>query len=202
MNGDNDVISGACRVLLLSQSGWIPTPFRMARPRIGTASICLLLGMAIISTVQAFLAPLGTVLPAVRRSPGVLQSSVETGADKTSGIQETIQDRLMREWELDCYSRPVTGDDGKKLWELLICDSLGQQRVVERLPSNMVNSRELRKLVEKVRGCPGALNLHWLGLRRCIYVPSCSRPCLYVQWVGLALIRFCVPCSRPLMRQK
>ena len=26
-------------------------------------------------------------------------------------------------WELDFYSRPVVDEDGKKLWEVLICES-------------------------------------------------------------------------------
>lgn len=56
---------------------------------------------------------------------------------------------MKREWELDCYSRPVLVE-GKKLWELLICDGLGEFKKVETIPSNMVNSRELRKLVEQV----------------------------------------------------
>lgn len=84
----------------------------------------------------------GRPLSPLRASVGEKSSS--------SSAQEMIRERLSREWELDCYSRPVLGEDGKKLWELLICDALGQQRIVERLPSNMVNSRELRKLVEKV----------------------------------------------------
>ena len=35
------------------------------------------------------------------------------------------------EWELDFYSRPVQGADGKKLWELLVTDSEGSFRHVE-----------------------------------------------------------------------
>lgn len=50
-------------------------------------------------------------------------------------------------WELDCYSRPVV-IDGKKLWEVLITDSSGSFRMCEALPSNRVNSRELRRVVE------------------------------------------------------
>lgn len=50
-------------------------------------------------------------------------------------------------WELDCYSRPVI-IDGKKLWEVLITDSSGSFRMCESLPSNRVNSRELRRVVE------------------------------------------------------
>lgn len=39
------------------------------------------------------------------------------------------------EWELDCYSRPVVVD-GKKLWEVLITDSVGGLRICRSLPSN------------------------------------------------------------------
>jgi hypothetical protein len=53
------------------------------------------------------------------------------------------------EWELDCYSRPVIVN-GKKLWEVLITDSTGSFRYLKTLPSNQVNSRELRKVVEQV----------------------------------------------------
>lgn len=54
------------------------------------------------------------------------------------------------EWELDFYSRPVQGADGKKLWELLVTDSEGSFRHVEAVPSNCVNSRELRTRVERL----------------------------------------------------
>ncbi|CAB9507812.1 TAB2 homolog, chloroplastic [Seminavis robusta] len=51
------------------------------------------------------------------------------------------------EWELDCYSRPVV-INGKKLWEVLITDSTGSFRYVKTLPSNQVNSKQLRTTVE------------------------------------------------------
>ena len=54
------------------------------------------------------------------------------------------------EWELDCYSRPVMGDDGKKLWEILLTDSEGTFRYIKAIPSNLVNSRNLRNAVEEV----------------------------------------------------
>lgn len=53
-------------------------------------------------------------------------------------------------WELDFYSRPVVGSDGKKLWELIIVDSLGVFEHVEIMPNSMVNSRELRKRIKAV----------------------------------------------------
>lgn len=51
-------------------------------------------------------------------------------------------------WELDFYSRPVVGFDGKKLWELLITDSTGTFEFVDAVPNSLVNSRELRKRIE------------------------------------------------------
>ena len=45
--------------------------------------------------------------------------------------------RVTNEWELDCYSRPVLVEDGKKkLWEVLVTDSSGTMRVCRSLPSN------------------------------------------------------------------
>ncbi|CAM9498434.1 unnamed protein product [Laminaria digitata] len=65
--------------------------------------------------------------------------------------------KVSNEWELDVYSRPVVGADGKKLWELLICDSTGNMRHVSPIPSNMVNSREVRKTIEGViEAAPGS----------------------------------------------
>ena len=55
--------------------------------------------------------------------------------------------KVSNEWELDFYSRPVQGPDGKKLWELLVTDAQGTFQHVEAVPSNCVNSRELRSRV-------------------------------------------------------
>lgn len=90
---------------------------------------------------------------AVARWRGAVPPLRASAEAAESERQVAVRERLSQEWELDCYSRPVVGEDGKKLWELLICDSLGEFRAVETMPSNMVNSRELRKLVEKVRDC-------------------------------------------------
>lgn len=46
--------------------------------------------------------------------------------------------------------RPVIGEDGRKLWELLITDSTSNFRYLKTIPSNVVNSRNLRKAVEEV----------------------------------------------------
>jgi hypothetical protein len=59
-------------------------------------------------------------------------------------------------WELDFYSRPVLDDNQKKLWEVLICESLtGMQlasepfRYAEFVPSTEVNSVRLRAAIEQ-----------------------------------------------------
>lgn len=65
------------------------------------------------------------------------------------GLME-FPDELSDEWELDCYSRPVLGEDGRKLWELLITDSQSDFKFIKTIPSNVVNSRNLRKAVEEV----------------------------------------------------
>eukprot|EP00952_Eustigmatos_sp_NYUAD-ZCMA_P014164 55507-Eustigmatos_ZCMA.PRE.1 len=100
--------------------------------------------------VRPLLSPVGRGdVGNIPRPAGAGTSSGTDMAPSSTSRVEAMRDRLAQEWELDCYSRPVVGDDGKKLWELLICDSLGDYRRVETMPSNMVNSRELRKLVEK-----------------------------------------------------
>lgn len=53
------------------------------------------------------------------------------------------------QWELDCYSRPVVQAGGKKLWEVLICDSGNTFRFRQELPSSQVNSKTLRQVVEQ-----------------------------------------------------
>jgi hypothetical protein len=68
----------------------------------------------------------------------------------TAGVELTRnpEKKPSVDWELDCYSRPVVAVGGKKLWEVLIPDSTGSFRFLKTLPSNQVNSKELRAAVE------------------------------------------------------
>jgi hypothetical protein len=59
-------------------------------------------------------------------------------------------------WELDFYSRPLLDENGKKIWEILICESLSGLeaqgspfRYAEYCPSGEVNSLRLRTALEK-----------------------------------------------------
>lgn len=82
--------------------------------------------------------------PSAEAEPSVLATPSGPETTVTPGA------KISNEWELDVYSRPVVGADGKKLWELLICDCTGNFRHVSPIPSNMVNSREVRKTIEDV----------------------------------------------------
>lgn len=86
-----------------------------------------------------------------RSGEGSVDLRVSNSADSTSSDAISVElkegKKPSGEWELDCYSRPVVVN-GKKLWEVLITDASGSFRICESLPSNRVNSRELRRVVE------------------------------------------------------
>ena len=82
-----------------------------------------------------------TVPTSTNRS--ALQSAISQTAEYTVINREAATD----EWELDCYSRPVVVN-GKKLWEVLITDSSGSFQFRQELPSNQVNSKTLRQVVD------------------------------------------------------
>mmetsp|Transcript_31832 Transcript_31832/g.53712 ORF Transcript_31832/g.53712 Transcript_31832/m.53712 type:complete len:339 (+) Transcript_31832:80-1096(+) len=84
----------------------------------------------------------------LRRSSAVSDISQEIGYVKPDNL--IFPEDMSDDWEIDCYSRPVVGEDGKKLWEVLITDSEGSFRYLKPLASNLVNSRNLRKVVEEV----------------------------------------------------
>ncbi|GAB5360881.1 hypothetical protein AAMO2058_000665600 [Amorphochlora amoebiformis] len=55
---------------------------------------------------------------------------------------------LSSNWELDIYSRPVVSN-GKKLWELLLCDETGQYRYATAISPDKVNSKEVNRLLRE-----------------------------------------------------
>lgn len=80
--------------------------------------------------------------------PSDAQAGPAAGAPPSAAPRSARRGPPSPIWELDLYTRPVTNDMGKKLWELLVCDSNGVMRHVEPLPSSLINSRELRKRVQ------------------------------------------------------
>lgn len=93
------------------------------------------------------------VLSRIQRSESFLVARTETPKNLQSSLAKTAEYTVLNpetatdEWELDCYSRPVAVS-GKKLWEILITDSTGSFRFRKELPSNQVNSKTLRQIVD------------------------------------------------------
>ena len=81
-----------------------------------------------------------------RSPPKCVADSVASPSPRTISPKSTPS----QSWQLDFYSRPVQGSDGKKMWELLVTDDTGVLRHVEAVPSNCVNSRELRSRVQRL----------------------------------------------------
>lgn len=77
-----------------------------------------------------------------RAAAGLRRPVAEATTDVESG-------EISDQFEVDVYSRPVV-KDGKKLWEVLVCDATGSFRRAVELPSNMVNSREVRNAVAEI----------------------------------------------------
>ena len=61
-------------------------------------------------------------------------------------------------WEVDFCSRPLVDERGKKVWELLVCDTSGTSlRYSEYFPNNRINSAELRAALQRLaEALPGA----------------------------------------------
>lgn len=89
-------------------------------------------------------------IPAASAPSHLSLPSNAASSDDKEYCQSPSWDKVTDEWELDCYSRPVLVDGKKKLWEILVTDSSGNMRVCRALPSNKVNSREVRRVVEEI----------------------------------------------------
>lgn len=92
-----------------------------------------------------------SVFVSAATSPSSSSASSNAAADDAEEPPPPVDwARVTPDWELDCYSRPVLVAGKKKLWEVLMTDSSGTLRVRRALPSNRVNSREVRRVVEEI----------------------------------------------------
>ena len=108
-------------------------------------SLIFLLGASLLildSTLAFLLVPTATNNHFPQSSTLLRSTDVAEGFVRTSNPPSP-------DWEMDCYSRPVMVG-GKKLWEVLLTDSTGSFRYCKTLPSNQVNSKEVRRVVEEV----------------------------------------------------
>lgn len=67
---------------------------------------------------------------------------IEEGEEQS--IAEDADVETISEWELDFCSRPILDGRGKKLWELVVCDSRRQLQFTRFFPNNVINSVTLR----------------------------------------------------------
>lgn len=110
--------------------------------------ICIFFQLSLLQSlcVQALVVNVGH-LKIGRHYAAKTRIDTEVKLDK---FESLWNEKLCDEWEIDCYSRPILGDDGKKLWELLLTDKMGSFRYLETIQSNAVNSRNVRKIVEEI----------------------------------------------------
>jgi hypothetical protein len=111
----------------------------------------------LINSIESFRLHLYSSQSSIGNRKNVLQSTstiqdIATQPGYVEPEKILFPDNLSNEWEIDCYSRPALADDGKKLWELLITDhnNNGHFKYLKIIPSNLVNSRNVRKIVEDV----------------------------------------------------
>ncbi|MCO5557491.1 hypothetical protein L7F22_011056 [Adiantum nelumboides] len=90
----------------------------------------------------------------VQKGTRIVMASASV-AQPYSGVQEegVVQEPMVVpgtdlssiiEWELDFCSRPILDSRGKRLWELLICDSNRNLQFAKFFPNNVINSVTLK----------------------------------------------------------
>jgi hypothetical protein len=62
----------------------------------------------------------------------------------TSDLATAVPVPTANVWELDFCSRPLLDERGKKIWEVLVCDPVRSFSYSRYLPSNKINSGEVR----------------------------------------------------------
>eukprot|EP00897_Mesotaenium_endlicherianum_P004928 jgi/Mesen1/4463/ME000227S03477 len=90
-----------------------------------------------------------------------LDVSSTSGAQSDSEVELEVREADnfdgIVEWELDFCSRPILDERGKRVWELLVCDSSRRLQHTEYFPSNRINSATLRDALLRIiqeRGAP------------------------------------------------
>lgn len=94
-------------------------------------------------------------------------------------------------WELDFYSRPVLDGDGKKIWELLICDRLRQKEWAQTCPASQVNSdwiaQQLTQVIQEWGQSPQKVRFYRPAMHNMLV-----RACKLAQINGVASRRLAV----------
>jgi hypothetical protein len=67
-----------------------------------------------------------------------------------SYLDPDIDPARISEWELDFCSRPILDIRGKKLWELVVCDSSLSLQYKKYFPNNVINSITLKDAIVSI----------------------------------------------------
>ncbi|KAH9301963.1 hypothetical protein KI387_013546, partial [Taxus chinensis] len=99
------------------------------------------------------------------QSGGLTKNSSELGAPTLTsastlqGIKEgwevtklapDVNPQSITEWELDFCSRPILDIRGKKIWELVVCDSKRAFEFTRFYPNNAINSITLKNAIASI----------------------------------------------------
>eukprot|EP00243_Klebsormidium_subtile_P003197 TRINITY_DN16403_c0_g1_i1.p1 TRINITY_DN16403_c0_g1~~TRINITY_DN16403_c0_g1_i1.p1 ORF type:complete len:414 (+),score=52.86 TRINITY_DN16403_c0_g1_i1:94-1335(+) len=76
------------------------------------------------------------------------RGALEEGEEAFEDEGEDLSD--ITEWQLDFCSRPIVDERGKKVWELLICDSARRFEYAQYFPNNVINSGSLRQALQDI----------------------------------------------------
>ncbi|XP_042439524.1 protein TAB2 homolog, chloroplastic-like [Zingiber officinale] len=149
-----------------------PPGIGVARPKSATPFITSQFHLAkALSSSRLLLSPSTSGAPHRRLpAPPSSISTASTAADDEEGLQEelaeeeedgdpTVEVRFLdratepgsiTEWELDFCSRPILDDRGKKLWELVVCDSTLSLQFTRFFPNNVINSVTLKDAIASI----------------------------------------------------
>lgn len=90
---------------------------------------------------------------------GLTNNSSQVAAPTLTGIEDEwevtklaadIDPESITEWELDFCSRPILDIRGKKIWELVVCDSKRALEFTRFYPNNVINSITLKDAIMSI----------------------------------------------------
>ncbi|XP_010257188.1 PREDICTED: uncharacterized protein LOC104597391 [Nelumbo nucifera] len=94
-----------------------------------------------------------TSSPTEKPSASALTDDEEEYGDPTaevSYLDPEIDRESISEWELDFCSRPILDIRGKKIWELVVCDSTLSLQYTKYFPNNVINSITLKDAIVSI----------------------------------------------------
>ncbi|KAL9262078.1 TAB2 homolog, chloroplastic-like protein [Drosera capensis] len=75
---------------------------------------------------------------------------VDDPTAELSYFDPEVDPESITEWELDFSSRPILDIRGKKIWELVVCDSSLSLQYTKYFPNNVINSITLKEAIASV----------------------------------------------------